>query len=185
MKDKQKWNQIMNQVHKIEDKYGSIHSTPKSDPDFKELQDLCGVSHVNHINSLTGMSASKAGIIVSKITQGYTKRYILSHCHIKIAVLDQIANAYGVHYIPPFKYVLHKDGEKDFYFRSKLKDIPLYFNMNNGNSYQVERYVGYLEENGWTLTYKRTIWKDIPVGAKFVSKHHEAVLTKYTDEYDY
>lgn len=65
----------MNQVHKIEDKYGSIHNTPRSDPDFKELQDLCGVSHVNHINSLTGMSASKAGMIVSKHHEAVLTKY--------------------------------------------------------------------------------------------------------------
>lgn len=72
-----------------------------------------------------------------------------------------------------------------FYFRSKLIDIPLYFNLSNGNSYQVKRYVEYLKENGWTLTYKKTIWDQIPIGAKFISKHHDEVLTKYTEEYDY
>ncbi len=185
MRDKAQWEQIITLIHKVEDRYGSIHNTPRSDPDFKDLQELCGVTHANHINSLTGMSASKVGMIISKIAQGHTKRYIIKHCHVKIAVLDQIAATYAVHYIPPFHYILHKDGEKDFYFRSKLIDIPLYFNLSNGNSYQVKRYVEYLKENGWTLTYKKTIWDQIPIGAKFISKHHDEVLTKYTEEYDY
>lgn len=34
MKDKEQWDSFMDLIEKIEDKYGSIKLTPRSDPDF-------------------------------------------------------------------------------------------------------------------------------------------------------
>ena len=160
---------------------GSIHNTPRSDPDFKDLQELCGVTHANHINSLTGMSASKVGMIVSKIAQGHTKKYIIKHRHVKIAVLDQIAATYAVHYIPPFAYILHKDGEKDFYFRSKLKDTSKFFHHYFVSGRKLK---AYLDKNGWSLICKKTIWGSIPIGAQYISKSKANILTKTTMRFE-
>ena len=122
MKDKLKWAQVMGLVKKVEDKYGSIKDTPISDPDFKKLKDLCAITHDNHLNTLTRVSAEKQCNILNKIVEGYTKTYIRNLYHVSDFTIDQVATAHGVQIIPPFAYILHKDGEKDFYFRSKLKD---------------------------------------------------------------
>ena len=181
MKDKLKWAQVMNLVRKVEDKYGSIKDTPISDPDFKKLKDLCAITHGNHLNTLTRVSAIKQSNILNKISEGYTKTYIRNTYHVSDFTVDQIATAHGVQIIPPFAYILHKDGKKDFYFRSKLKDVSKYFHHYFANSRQLE---SYLNKNGWLLICRKTIWGSIPIGAQYISKSKTDILTKNTNKFE-
>lgn len=181
MKDKLKWTQVMDLVQKVEDKYGSIKDTPISDPDFKKLKDLCAITHGNHLNTLTRVSAEKQCNILNKIVEGYTKTYIRNLYHVSDFTVDQVATAHGVQIIPPFAYILHKDGEKDFYFRSKLKDASKFFHHYFVSGRKLK---AYLDKNGWSLICKKTIWGSIPIGAQYISKSKANILTKTTMRFE-
>lgn len=168
-------------VQKVEDKYGSIKDTPISDPDFKKLKGLCAITHGNHLNTLTRVSAEKQCNILNKIVEGYTKTYIRNLYHVSDFTIDQVATAHGVQINPPFAYILHKDGEKDFYFRSKLKDASKFFHHYFVSGRKLK---AYLDKNGWSLICKKTIWGSIPIGAQYISKSKANILTKTTMRFE-
>lgn len=178
MKDKEQWDSFMDLIEKIEDKYGSIKLTPRSDPDFQKAKEMMAFG--THQNALDMISPTKRGLIIKEIKQGHSRKYIGSHCHVKSSLLDMICYAEGIEFIPRFLYILHKDGEPNLYLRSKQVDIPKFFDRGRMDSRTLNSFI---ESSGWKLTCKKTIWKDIPIGSSYVTRNHE-VLTKTTDEYE-
>lgn len=178
MRDKEQWNQFLKLVEKVEDRYGSLKLTPNSDPDFNKAKEM--VAWGTHENALDMISPTKRGLIIKEINQGHSRKYIVSHCHVKSRILDMICYAKGIEFIPRFLYVMHKDGEPDYYFRYKQVDVPKFFNRNPMASRTLNSFI---ESSGWQIVCKKTIWKDIPIGSSYVTRNHE-VLTKTTDEYE-
>ncbi|MCT3595676.1 hypothetical protein EFR91_03310 [Lactobacillus amylovorus] len=181
MRDKKKWNHVIELIHKIETKYGSIKLTPRSDPDFQQVYSILSIEKRNRRKASNGVIASKRGVIVHEVKQGHSRRYIENHCHISSATLEQILLLEAVELIPKFMYILHKDGEPDFYLRSKGLDIPKFFHVNEMASRKLNAFI---EASGYQLICKKTIWDDVPLGAKYASRTHEA-LTKVNEEYGY
>ena len=178
MRDKQQWEQFMELIEKIEDKYGSIKLTPRSDPVFLKAKSM--VAFGTHQNALDKLLPSKRGLITNYIKQGHSKKYIESHCHVTSSLLDMVCYSEGIEFIPRFLYVMHKDGEPDYYFRYKQVDVPKFFSRNPMTSRTLKDFI---ESSGWEIVCKKTIWKDIPIGSSYVTRNHE-VLTKTTDEYE-
>lgn len=75
--ERQRWQTMLHLIQKCEDKYGSIIKTPDDDPNFVEIQRICGANP-----SPIEIAFRNQGLIAEKIESGFAKTYIVRHYHV-------------------------------------------------------------------------------------------------------
>lgn len=122
--ERQQWQEVMHLVHECEAKYGSISETPEKDQMFVKIKKLCAN------NKSAGLTIDKQEKMVEAIEAGYTGTYIAKRFHVTWSTVKKVRIAYSLKPKPVWKYILSKDGEPIYFFKSKLSDLTTIFKRN-------------------------------------------------------
>lgn len=173
--ERRRWQTMLRLIQKCEDKYGSIIRTPDDDPNFAEIQRICGANP-----SPIEIAVRKRDLVVEKIESGFSKTYIVRHYHVAPDTVEKIKRKFNLSFKPVWLYVLYKDNEPVYFIRSKKLDIPIIFNRTFYNDKILK---SFLLNNGFKLRVRKAIWHNIPIGAYYATPDHEKVIQKIDEEY--
>lgn len=133
-------------LHFLEEKYGSIARVPENEPHFVKLKEMMDQEHT----ASRGMNALKM------LQDGFTEYEAAIDVGLTVNYVKKLRQSHHIPIVPKFNYIVN-----DTYFASR-EAIAKYYEVSNYRVFE------FLRIKDLKIVMCKMHWKDIPINARYV-----------------
>lgn len=172
MDTKNKFNQALVLIEKLEAKYGSMKNVPDDDPVLAEIREIYPVANINED---TENRMKRLAI------EGYPISYISCQCRLNYKAVYYFLEKNNIPIKSTFKYKVISNNGSSCYVTSLIKFTKYVYSRKFR---YMEDAAKYLESVGCTLKKSTYVWKQIPDGDYyFLNYVKRSVMKNGNDSY--
>lgn len=164
---------MLEQLHKIESKYGSINNAPEDDPNLIKLEQLRPKSNYQHL-------IDEQDEIMNLTKKGYQVSDVAQKLGLRRRTVSDFFKRHKIQPRPAFIFKIISPDKKVFYAQSLGHFLQVSFRRSD--SYSVKKSTVYLKSRNFQIIEGYFIWTEVKKKEYFLTNNMDFPVVKKNDD---